>query len=84
MGNARAALDFVQDVRPILEEQCFDCHGDVEKPIIKTGGRRDKAIAWMILQALDGYQDVLKQEFDFIDENVTGGNYSYRLKMVTV
>jgi len=44
--------------------------GDVEKPIIKTGGRRDKAIAWMILQALDGYQDVLKQEFDFIDENV--------------
>ena len=46
---------------------------DVEKPIIKTGGRRDKAIAWMILQALDGYQGVLKQEFDFIDDNVKPG-----------
>ncbi len=29
---------------------------NVEKPIIKSGGRREKAIAWMVLQALDGYE----------------------------
>ncbi len=43
---------------------------DVEKPIIKSGGRREKAIVWMVLQALDGYQGNLQHEYDFIDEHV--------------
>jgi len=43
---------------------------DVDKPIIKSGGRRETAIAWMILQAQDGYQGKLQQEYDFIDEVV--------------
>jgi HAE1 family hydrophobic/amphiphilic exporter-1 len=43
---------------------------NVEKPIIKSGGRREKAIAWMVLQALDGYEGVLQEEYDFIDDYV--------------
>ena len=43
---------------------------NVEKPIIKSGGRREKAIAWLILSALDGYEGVLSHEYDFIDEHV--------------
>ncbi|MFO7557125.1 MAG: efflux RND transporter permease subunit, partial [Desulfobacterales bacterium] len=43
---------------------------NVEKPIIKSGGRREKAIAWMVLQALDGYQGDLQQEYDFVDDYV--------------
>jgi HAE1 family hydrophobic/amphiphilic exporter-1 len=43
---------------------------DVEKPIIKSGGRREKAIVWMVLQALDGYRGNLQHEYDFIDEYV--------------
>jgi len=43
---------------------------NVEKPIIKSGGRREKAIAWLILRALDGYEGVLSHEYDFIDEHV--------------
>jgi HAE1 family hydrophobic/amphiphilic exporter-1 len=43
---------------------------NVEKPIIKSGGRREQAIAWMVLQALDGYQGNLQQEYDFVDEHV--------------
>ncbi|MBW2643243.1 MAG: efflux RND transporter permease subunit [Deltaproteobacteria bacterium] len=43
---------------------------DVEKPIIKSGGRREKAIVWMVLQALDGYQGNLQHEYDFIDEHI--------------
>ncbi len=31
----------------------------VDKPVIKSGGRSETAIAWMILQALDGYDGVL-------------------------
>ncbi|KKK88908.1 hypothetical protein LCGC14_2738430, partial [marine sediment metagenome] len=44
---------------------------NIEKPVIKSGGRREKAIAWMILGSLDGYEGVLKHEFDFLDEYVT-------------
>ena len=33
-----ASIDFVRDVRPILEEHCYDCHG-VEKQ--KSGLRLD-------------------------------------------
>ncbi|MBC8430684.1 MAG: efflux RND transporter permease subunit [Desulfobacterales bacterium] len=43
---------------------------DVEKPIIKSGGRREQAIAWMVLQALPDYQGVLQQEYDFVDEHI--------------
>ncbi len=43
---------------------------NVEKPVIKSGGRREKAIAWMILGAREGYQGVLSHEYDFIDEHV--------------
>jgi len=43
---------------------------DVEKPIIKSGGRREQAIAWMVLKALPGYQGVLQQEYDFVDDHV--------------
>jgi len=35
---AGVAMDFVRDVRPILEEDCFDCHG-AEK--LKSGLRLD-------------------------------------------
>ncbi len=43
---------------------------DAEKPIIKSGGRFEEAIAWMILQAQEGYEGVLSQEYDFLDEYV--------------
>ena len=41
-----------------------------EKPVIKSGGRFESAIAWMVLKALDGYEGVLQHEFDFLDEQV--------------
>ena len=43
---------------------------DADKPLIKSGGRREQAIAWMVVKALDGHQGVLNQEFDFINDNV--------------
>ncbi len=43
---------------------------DVEKPIIKSGGRFEEAIAWIILRPLEGYSGVLTHEYDFIDEYV--------------
>lgn len=43
---------------------------DAEKPIIKSGGRFEQAIAWMILEAREGYDGVLSQEYDFLDEYV--------------
>ncbi|MDY6953538.1 MAG: efflux RND transporter permease subunit, partial [Thermodesulfobacteriota bacterium] len=42
----------------------------MEKPIIKSGGRREKAIAWMILGAREEYTGVLSHEYDFCDEYV--------------
>jgi Planctomycete cytochrome C len=35
---AGVAMDFVRDVRPILEEDCFDCHGAEKR---KSGLRLD-------------------------------------------
>ena len=43
---------------------------DVEKPVIKSGGRFEQAVAWMVLKAREGYQGNLLQEYDFIDEHV--------------
>ncbi|MEA3435226.1 MAG: efflux RND transporter permease subunit [Thermodesulfobacteriota bacterium] len=43
---------------------------NIDKPIIKSGGRHDRAFTWMILKGLNGYNGVLKQEYDFIDEHV--------------
>ncbi len=41
-----------------------------EKPLIKSGGRFDQAVAWMILEAREGYTGALNQEYDFINDNV--------------
>ena len=43
---------------------------DVEKPLIKSGGRHEQAIAYMILSAVDGYHGDLKKEFDFINDQI--------------
>jgi HAE1 family hydrophobic/amphiphilic exporter-1 len=43
---------------------------NTDKPTIKSGGRHEKAIAWLILRALDGYKGVLSHEYDFCDEHV--------------
>jgi len=43
---------------------------EVEKPIIKSGGRHEQSIAWMNLRALEGYAGELNREFDFIEDNV--------------
>ncbi len=42
---------------------------NMEKPIIKSGGMHEKSIAWMILKAREGYNGVLSQEYDFLDEH---------------
>ncbi|MBW2199954.1 MAG: efflux RND transporter permease subunit [Deltaproteobacteria bacterium] len=43
---------------------------NMDKPVIKTGGRHENAIAWMILGSLEGYSGVFTQEYDFLDEHV--------------
>jgi HAE1 family hydrophobic/amphiphilic exporter-1 len=43
---------------------------EMEKPIIKSGGRFEKAIAWMIVQAGKGYKGVLSHEYDFCEDYV--------------
>jgi HAE1 family hydrophobic/amphiphilic exporter-1 len=51
-------------------DQVIEYPDDVEKPIIKSGGRFESAIAWMILQGDEGYEGTLSHEYDFIDEYV--------------
>ncbi|MBN1931757.1 MAG: efflux RND transporter permease subunit [Desulfobacterales bacterium] len=51
-------------------DQVKEYPADIEKPVIKSGGRHEEAIAWMILQALDGYDGNLSHEYDFCDEYV--------------
>ena len=51
-------------------DQVIEYPDDVEKPIIKSGGRFESAISWMILQAREGYEGVLSHEYDFVDEYV--------------
>ena len=41
-----------------------------EKPLIKSGGRREQAIAYMILRQRDGYTGILNEEFDFLNDHV--------------
>jgi len=41
-----------------------------DKPLIKSGGRREQAIAWMVVQASAGYQGNLSQEYDFINDHI--------------
>ncbi len=43
---------------------------DVKKPVITSGGRHEEAIAWIILQALEGYTGVLTHEYDFCDDYI--------------
>lgn len=43
---------------------------DIEKPVIKSGGRREQAIAWMILKGMEGYTGNLQHEYDFLDDNI--------------
>ncbi len=43
---------------------------DIEKPVIKSGGRREQAIAWMILKGLEGFTGNLQHEYDFLDDNI--------------
>ncbi|OEU45494.1 MAG: hypothetical protein BBJ60_08160 [Desulfobacterales bacterium S7086C20] len=51
-------------------DQVKEYPDDMEKPIIKSGGRHENAIAWMILSGLDGYKGELSHEYDFCDEYV--------------
>jgi HAE1 family hydrophobic/amphiphilic exporter-1 len=41
-----------------------------EKPLIKSGGRREQAIAYMILRQREGYTGVLNEEYDFLYDHV--------------
>jgi len=51
-------------------DQVKEYPADMEKPVIKSGGRHEEAIAWMILQAREGYSGQLSHEYDFCDEHV--------------
>jgi HAE1 family hydrophobic/amphiphilic exporter-1 len=42
----------------------------MDKPVVKSGGRRESAIAWIILRPREGYQGTLSHEYDFCDEYV--------------
>lgn len=44
--------------------------GGAEKPMIKSGGRHENAIAWMVVIALDGYKGALSQEYDYFDKHI--------------
>jgi len=41
-----------------------------EKPLIKSGGRREQAIAWMVVREIDGYNGILNEEFDFLNDHI--------------
>ena len=41
-----------------------------EKPLIKSGGRREQAIAWMVVRSTEGYAGALNEEFDFLNDHV--------------
>jgi len=43
---------------------------NMDKPVIKSGGRHESAIAWMILRPLDKYKGDLRNEYDFIDKHI--------------
>jgi HAE1 family hydrophobic/amphiphilic exporter-1 len=43
---------------------------NMDKPTIKSGGRHESAIAWMVLRELPGYKGSLSHEYDFCDEHI--------------
>lgn len=43
---------------------------NMDKPTIKSGGRHESAIAWMVLRALPGYEGSLSHEYDFCDKHI--------------
>jgi HAE1 family hydrophobic/amphiphilic exporter-1 len=51
-------------------EQVKSYPDNVDRPIIKSGGRFEKAIAWLVLMAEEGYTGNLEEEYDFLDEEV--------------
>ncbi len=51
-------------------EQVKSYPDNVDRPIIKSGGRFEKAIAWMVLMAEEGYRGTLEEEYDFLDEEI--------------
>jgi HAE1 family hydrophobic/amphiphilic exporter-1 len=51
-------------------DQVKEYPDNMDKPVVKSGGRRETAIAWMILKAKEGYQGALSHEYDFCDEYV--------------
>jgi len=51
-------------------EQVKSYPDNVDRPIIKSGGRFEKAIAWMVLMAEEGYEGNLEEEYDFLDEEI--------------
>jgi HAE1 family hydrophobic/amphiphilic exporter-1 len=51
-------------------EQVKSYPDNVDRPIIKSGGRFEKAIAWIVLKAEEGYKGNLEEEYDFLDEEV--------------
>lgn len=51
-------------------DQVKEYPDDMEKPIIKSGGRHEEAIAWMILEGNEGYSGTLSHEYDFCDEYI--------------
>lgn len=51
-------------------EQVKSYPSNVDRPIIKSGGRFETAIAWMVLKAAEGYRGSLEEEFDFLDQEI--------------
>ena len=43
---------------------------NADRPVIESGGSRERSIAFMVLKALDGYNGNLSQEYDFFDKHV--------------
>lgn len=51
-------------------DQVKEYPADVERPIIKSGGRHENAIAWMVVSSLEGHKGALSQEYDYFDKHV--------------
>ncbi len=51
-------------------EQVKSYPDNMDRPIIKSGGRREQAIAWMVFKAKKGYTGDLLKEYDYVDEHI--------------